>query len=72
MRPKTWWSSRVLVAAAMMLAVPAPTSAQTDARSRLRTVTLPNGLQVIVLQNPSVPLVTLNMVFRAGAFTQRT
>jgi zinc protease len=73
MRPGILWCSRARLAAlAMLAAAPAETSAQTQARTPLRAVTLPNGLQVIVLQNPSVPLVTLNMVLRAGAFTQRT
>src|SRR2546421_11173078 len=34
------------------------------------TKTLPNGLQVIVLQDPSVPLVTVELAVRNGSFTE--
>jgi zinc protease len=34
--------------------------------------TLANGLQVIVIENHATPLVTVEIVFRAGAFTQES
>ena len=39
--------------------------------SIVQSTTLENGLQVIVLENPSIPFVTLEMVFKAGAFIQQ-
>jgi zinc protease len=38
----------------------------------LRDTTLENGLQVIVVPNPTVPLVTIQVTIRNGAFTQLT
>src|SRR6185436_18375490 len=37
----------------------------------LRDTTLENGLSVIVVRNATVPFVTLEMAFRAGAFVQQ-
>jgi zinc protease len=36
----------------------------------MHTDTLPNGMQVIVIENHTVPIVTAEIVFRAGAMTQ--
>ncbi|MGH7678975.1 MAG: M16 family metallopeptidase [Gemmatimonadaceae bacterium] len=38
----------------------------------IKSKTLENGLEIIVVQNATIPFVTLDMVFRAGAFTQTT
>jgi len=38
--------------------------------SIVQSTTLENGLQVIVLNNPRIPFVTVEMVFKAGAFIQ--
>lgn len=38
----------------------------------MRDTTLENGLQVIVVPNPTVPLVTIQVTVRNGAFTQVT
>ncbi|HEY8308999.1 MAG TPA: insulinase family protein, partial [Gemmatimonadaceae bacterium] len=38
----------------------------------MHTDTLPNGMQLVVVENHTVPIVTAEIVFRAGAMTQRT
>jgi zinc protease len=66
--PRVWLSG--LAVALMALATTA--SAQ---RARLdsivRDTTLENGLQVIVVRNATIPFVTLQMVFKSGAFVQQ-
>ena len=47
---------------------PAPTNALRDGTIRSRM--LENGLQVIVVRSDAIPFATVEMVFRAGAFTQ--
>lgn len=64
----------VAVLAASVLAVAALGSSAGAQRAELekrilRTV-LPNGLEVIVVPNPAVPLVTIEAAVRNGAFTQ--
>jgi zinc protease len=58
--------------ALLILALLAPSSiaAQVRLGANIRSTTLENGLQVIVVENPTIPFVTAAMVFRAGAFTQ--
>jgi zinc protease len=48
-----------------------PAAAQ-DARldQRLQETVLDNGLQVIVAENPAVPVATVLVAVRTGAFTQ--
>lgn len=41
-----------------------------ELEQRIQRDTLPNGLEVIVVPNPGVPLVTVEAVVRNGAFTQ--
>jgi zinc protease len=41
-----------------------------ELEKRIQRTTLANGLEVIVVENPGVPLVTLEVVVRNGAFTQ--
>lgn len=41
-----------------------------ELEKRIRRTTLPNGLDVIVVENPGVPLVTIEAVVRNGAFVQ--
>lgn len=51
--------------------VVAPLSAQrVELEKRIQRNTLANGLEVIVVENPGVPLVTMEVVVRNGAFTQ--
>ena len=48
-----------------------PLAAQrADLEKILRRSVLPNGLEVVVVENHGVPLVTLELVVRNGAFTQ--
>jgi len=54
-----------------LLAGPASPMQRVRLDSIVQSTTLENGLQVIVLRNPSVPFVTVEMVFKAGAFTQQ-
>jgi zinc protease len=54
------------IAATAALAAPA----QSQAREAVRDTVLENGLEIIVLPNPATPVATLEIVFRAGAFTQ--
>ncbi len=42
----------------------------TPERTPYKTMTLDNGLEVIVIENPSVPLVTIDITVRNGAFTE--
>jgi zinc protease len=53
---------------AVALAGAGPAHAQ--GREAVRDTVLENGLHVIVLPNPSTPMATLEIVVRAGAFTQ--
>jgi zinc protease len=49
----------------------APLPAQrVELEKRIQRTTLANGLEVIVVENPGVPLVTMEVVVRNGAFTQ--
>jgi zinc protease len=51
-------------------AVPAPAKAQDDVKIPYVTRTLANGLEVIVLPDAAVPLVTVEMAVRNGSFTE--
>ncbi len=55
-----------------LLATPmSPAAGQaTRPDARVRSTTLENGLQVVTIANPSIPFVTVEIVVRAGAFTQ--
>ena len=60
--------SRLL--AALLVLAPLAASGQRAALDRMvHTRTLDNGLQVIVVKNATIPFATVEMVFRAGAFT---
>lgn len=58
----------VVAAATLMLAAAQSLTAQAPAA--LRDTVLENGLQVIVAPSHAIPLATLEVVVRAGAFTQ--
>jgi zinc protease len=58
------------VALLLSLVAPSTSPAQVPLGANVRSTTLDNGLQVIVVENPTIPFVTAGMVFRAGAFTQ--
>jgi len=57
------------VALALLAAVPAGAQ-RADLEKVIRRTVLPNGLEVVVVENHGVPLVTLELVVRNGAFTQ--
>src|SRR5918999_6606961 len=50
-------------------AIPAPAQ-RAELEKRIQRTTLSNGLEVIVVENQGVPLVTIEAVVRNGAFTQ--
>ncbi len=55
----------------LMLLSAAPACGQrAELEKRIRRTTLPNGLEVIVVENPGVPLVTIEAVVRNGSFVQ--
>ncbi len=59
------------MALAVTLALAAPAGAQrADLEKIIRRTVLPNGLEVVAVENQGVPLVTLELVVRNGAFTQ--
>ena len=61
----------VALAVTLALALPVRLSAQrADLEKVLRRSVLPNGLEIIVAENHGVPLATLELVVRNGAFTQ--
>jgi zinc protease len=56
---------------AALLLLPSALLAQRAAlEKRIQRTTLPNGLDVIVVQNPGVPLVTIEADVKNGSFTQ--
>jgi zinc protease len=71
MWPGGRWATRMLFAAVTVLGVTSEAGAQ---RAQLEKVvqrrTLANGLEVIVIENHGVPLVTTEVTVRNGAFTQ--
>ena len=71
MRQQPWsrWSVRLLpillLAATTVRAFP-----PVGSDGPFRTMTLKNGLEVIVIEDETVPLVTIDIVVRNGAFTE--
>lgn len=66
---------RPLVAAIVLsvatLTAASPAGAQrAELEKRIRRDTLPNGLEIIVVENSGVPLVTVEAIVRNGSFTQ--
>ncbi len=64
---------RASLVTALLLALVAwgPVSAQrAELERRIRRDTLPNGLEIIVVENHGVPLTTIEAVVRNGSFTQ--
>ena len=55
----------------MLVAFSQPVAGQrADLEKRIQRTTLPNGLEVIAVPNPGVPLVTIEAAVRNGSFTQ--
>jgi zinc protease len=62
---------RLLLAGILALGLSAPAAAQrAELEKRILRTVLPNGLEVIVVPNPGVPLVTIQAVVRNGSFTE--
>ncbi|HEY3287568.1 MAG TPA: pitrilysin family protein [Gemmatimonadaceae bacterium] len=63
---------RLLALAVTLTLATAPTvlAQRADLEKIIRRTVLPNGLEVVVVENQGVPLVTLELVVRNGAFTQ--
>ena len=64
--PTTLMSQPVRQAPGMATAKTAPTKAASDIASRV----LPNGLEVVVFEDHSVPIVTIELAVRNGSFTE--
>lgn len=68
----------VVLAAALLVLVPGTVAAQssdgvpplTRVEDNISRTALANGLEIIVVEDPSLPLVTIEMVVRNGAFTE--
>jgi len=62
----------LMIATAAWLALPATASAQQieQVTERIHKATLDNGLEVYVVEDHTLPLVTIEMVVRNGAFTE--
>jgi zinc protease len=54
----------------VLASAPSAHAQRAELEKRIQRTTLANGLEVIVIENPGVPLVTLEVVVRNGAFTQ--
>ena len=62
---------RELIALLTIAAVAMPAAAQrAELEKRIQRTTLANGLEIIVVPNPGVPLVTIDAAVRNGSFTQ--
>src|SRR5512132_2613887 len=62
--------ARALVAAAVLV-IAAPASAELDLR-RASVSHLPNGLTVIMLEDHSFPLVSVQMLYKSGSAAETT
>jgi zinc protease len=63
--------ARGILAVAMLMVVAPPLLAQrAELEKRIQRTTLANGLEVIVVPNPGVPLVTIEIAVRNGSFTE--
>jgi zinc protease len=66
-----WSRSLLLILGVVTIAWAVPADAQrAELEKRIRRATLDNGLEVIVVENRGVPLVTVEAVVRNGAFVQ--
>jgi zinc protease len=64
-------SATRLATVLILLATSTPVVAQRiELEKRIQRTALGNGLEVMVVENPGVPLVTMEVVVRNGAFTQ--
>ncbi|AWV89314.1 M16 family metallopeptidase [Bradymonas sediminis] len=63
------WAMTVLLAACATL-VGASTASAQDTADLIQTRTLENGLDVIVISDPSLPIITIEIAVKNGAFTE--
>src|SRR5687768_739329 len=61
-----------LVVALLAAAAPRASAQRATLEKMIRDTVLANGLHVIVVRNSSVPLATIEVVVRTGAFSQLT
>jgi zinc protease len=67
---RSWILPPVVAVATLLLAAPAVLAQRATLDAVMRDTTLENGLHVVVVPNPTVPLVTIQVTIRNGAFTQ--
>jgi zinc protease len=72
MARRQFWLPPAAIAALLLVVTAASGMAQRTLDAVLRDTILENGLHVIVVPNPAVPLVTIQVTVRNGAFTQVT
>jgi zinc protease len=73
MPPRSRWTIRTIRARmlAALVAIPAALGAQrAELEKHIQRQTLPNGLEIIVVENHGVPLVTIEADVKNGSFTQ--
>ncbi|MFM9014367.1 MAG: M16 family metallopeptidase [Gemmatimonadota bacterium] len=69
-RAKACTTAMVAVVAALVVSAPDVAAQPSERDLALRRSQLPNGLEVIIAPSGGVPLVTIELVVRNGAFTQ--
>lgn len=69
---RTRFPPPLLVLLLLHLAAPGLWAQRSTLDAVMRDTTLENGLHVVVVPNPTVPLVTIQVTIRNGAFTQLT
>ena len=66
----TWWRATLGVALVSALVPLTATAQRSDLEKIIHRKVLPNGLEVIVVENHGVPLVTVEIDVKNGSFTQ--
>lgn len=66
----TWWRATLCISLACALAAPAAHAQRSDLEKIIHRRVLANGLEVIVVENHGVPLVTVEIDVKNGSFTQ--
>lgn len=70
MQTRTLTLSALLAAATLSSTATAQTSALTANYDHIHRTTLPNGLEVVVVEAPALPIVTIEIAVQNGAFTE--
>jgi len=66
----TWWRATLYISLACALLPLAAAAQRADLEKIIHRQVLPNGLEVIVVENHGVPLVTVEIDVKNGSFTQ--